>query len=129
DFGMCQVATSLHIVSLTGATGTYANVGVGIAKDSNNFILAVWRSREGVGSLQVKIGGVSNFVTTTSQSWTTSFDLGFSLVANSIIIWQRPNGGTWTKIASADVSGTFNFKTSSLTGWKGVIWFASQTNG
>lgn len=135
DIGMCQAATSIQVVSRTGAvdTNTYENLGVGIAKDSNNFILALWRRREGAhgtASIQVKISGSSNFRgdVALSVAWTPPFELGFSLVANSLTFWQRPAGGAWTKITSYAVAATFNFKTSSLTGWKPVFWLATESS-
>lgn len=126
-------AVSLNFVSSTSIIGnSYENHAVGVAKDSNNFILAVWRKREGTNgyiSVQVKISGSSTFQgdIVLGSAYTTPFQLGLSLVANTLVVWQKPNGGSWTKITSYDVSGTFNFKTSSLTGWKPVFWLATDS--
>src|SRR6478609_681352 len=130
DIGICQVASSVNIVSRTGNAGnTYENVGVGIAKDSNNFILALWRRLDNLASIQVKIGGSANFRADVSATgWTPPFEIGFSMVANSLTMWRRVPGGLWTKITSYDVTSTINFKTSSLTGWKGVFWLATQSS-
>lgn len=127
---MCQFATDLHIVSLTGPFGTYANVGCGYAIDSNNYVIAVWRKVDGLASIQVKIGGTSNFRTSTVISWTPPFDIGLSLVANSLVFWMKPNGGSWTVINTYAIT-EYNFKTTTtaLATWKPVFWLAAQTTG
>ena len=132
DLTMCQFSNVINIASVTSVAGnTYENFGVGVANDSNNFIMAVWRRKEGgngTASIQVKIGGVSNWQgdVALGAAWAPPFDIGLSLVANSLTFWMRPNGGTWTKITSYDVTATFNFKTQSLVGWKGVFWLATD---
>jgi hypothetical protein len=130
DIGMCQIASSLKIVSRSGTdTNAYENVGVGIAKDASNFILAIWRRKDGLASIQVKIGGSSNFRADVSAAgWTLPFEIGFSLVANSCVMWRRVPGGTWTKVTTYDVSATKNFKTSDISGWKGAFWLATESS-
>jgi len=128
DMDMCQFAVSLRVVSLNLVAGNaYENVGVGFVKDSNNFIFAAWIPMDSPShaSIQVKIGGSNSFNAQVTVSWTPPFDIGLSLVANSLVFWQRPNGGSWAVVTTFDVTSLFNFKTSSLTGWKGGFSFAS----
>ena len=132
DLTMCQFSNVINIASVTSVAGnTYENFGVGVAKDANNFIMAVWMRKDGVNgqaSIQVKIGGVSNFrgIIALGAAWVPPFDIGLSLVANSLTFWYKANGGTWTKITSYDVTATFDFKSESLVGWKGVFWLATD---
>ena len=132
DLTMCQFCNTIKVVSVTSNSGnTYENFGIGVAKNSSNFIMAVWRRKEnsyGTISIQVKISGSSNWYgsITLGAAWTPPFEFGLSLVANSLTVWYKPNAGTWTKITSYDVSSLFNFKTSSLTGWKSTMWLATN---
>lgn len=112
-----QFAVKMRIASASSTAGNaYENTGVGVVQDSNNFIFACWRRTESHASIQVKIGGTNNFRGTVSVSWTPPFDLGLSLVANSLVLWQRPNGGQWTVITSWALT-EIDFRTATLSGW------------
>jgi len=130
--GQPQNNVSMHVLSVTSSAGNaYENIGRGWAKDSNNYVMAVWRRRQGTNgtaSIQVKISGTSNFVgsITLSAAWTPPFDIGLGIVGNSVVFYQRPNGGVWTEITSYDITSAFNLKTSSLAGWNAVFWLATD---
>jgi hypothetical protein len=112
-----QFAVKIHVVSAASTAGNaYENTGVGFIKDSNNFLLAVWQRVGNTASIQVKIGGVSNFRGTVSIAWAPPFDLGLSLVSNTLTFWQRPSGGQWTVITSYALV-EIDMRTTDLTTW------------
>jgi len=97
-----QFAVKWRIVSASSTAGnTYENPGVGIIKDANNFMAAVWQRVNGNVLIQVKIGGSNNFRGSVSLALTPPFDIGLSLVSNTLVLWTSADSGvTWTSRTS-----------------------------
>jgi len=101
-----QFSVSTHVFSWSGGVGNaYNNVGVGVIKDANNFILAGWSKVDNHAFVQVKIGGANGFHGNVSFNPTAPFDLGLSLVTSSLVVWYSTDGGlSWTALTSYQLS-------------------------
>jgi len=118
DLVIPQAGCSIDVVSRSGALGAYSNVGVGIVKDANNFIVAGYDAAGGFMWIQEKIGGTKNYRANAARTLTPPYTLGFSLVGNTACAYVDEGGG-WEFVTSYEIStGLINFKTTSLTGWK-----------
>lgn len=108
---------SLDVVSNgTNPTG-YNNIGVGIAKDANNFIYCSLDRRNNTIRIQVKIGGSNTFLGSTAFTMGFPSKIALSLMANSAIAWTE-SGGTWTRRVTQDISSLVDLQSIDLTGWK-----------
>ena len=129
DITFPQIAVSIKIDSITHSgsdTNTAEHAGVGIAKDSSNFIHACWRRKQGTHGafvIQVKIAGTANDRLTVAlgADLTPPFEIGFSMLSSEVAMWHKPNGGVWTLVGSYNANSDKNFKTTSLTGWTAVF--------
>lgn len=111
-------------VTDTSAT-SYDNGGVGLVEDDSNFIFASMDRLANVIRLQIKIGGASSFVGSVAATWGTAFKLGLSLVGNSACVWKDIGSG-WVCVVKADVTATYDFRTSgNLSGWRPGFTLAS----
>ncbi|WP_322021129.1 MULTISPECIES: hypothetical protein [unclassified Burkholderia] len=113
-------------------TSSYDALGIGLCKDTNNYVYAEIDRLGNVARVEIKIAGTSSFLGNSSFTLpSTNFTLGFSLVGNSAGVWFKNNatGGAWQSLATADVSSKYDFRTSgNLTGWKAGLILASGNN-
>lgn len=110
-------------VTTLGAT-SYDNGGVGIAKDSNNFLFASLDRLNSIVRVQIKIGGTNTFLSSTTKTWGYSFKLGLSLVGNSVCVYADTGSG-WTYLVGAALT-QYDFKTvGNLTGWHPAFTLAN----
>lgn len=117
---MPQVFVTADIASFTGGNGAYwANV-VGVIKDGDNYIVANYNAVNGQGSIQVKVGGASNFSTGAAIGLSPPFTLALSIVGNWATLFTY-SAGVWAKVTSYDFSGVLNFKTQNHSLWYGCF--------
>ena len=128
DLSMPQVAVQIDVVSRSGTPSGYDNIGVGIIKDANNFVLAGYDRIANSARIQVKIGGVNTFNAAVSKTWTAPYKIGFSLIANSACMYVDTGAGWEYVTGYAIPTGTINFKTAALTGWKSGFTVATPNN-
>lgn len=113
------VETTINV--LATATG-YDNGGVGIVKNSNNFIFA-GIDRLGTGNtirvrLQIKIGGTNTFLTTVNIPQATSFKLALSMVGTTCATWIDTGAG-WVNCTIENIASYFDPRTTgNLAGWR-----------
>lgn len=127
DIGMPQVMVQIQMVSRSGSPSGFDNIGVGIAKDANNFIWAGYDAVNHEVRIQTKIAGVNNFNAPVTVTYTAPFTLGLSIVANSATVWVDTGLG-WTVATSYTLTPRINMKTANLTGWKGAFTMATPGN-
>lgn len=118
DITLPQLFISIDVVSHPIQSTGFDNIGVGIAKDANNFIWAgIDRTISDI-RIQTKIGGSNSFHAGTTQALTPPYTLALGLVGNQASVWYN-QGSQWIKATTYDVSPQINLKTATLTGWKG----------
>lgn len=123
-----QCFVSIDIVDRSGSPGGYDNIGVGLIKDANNFVIANADRVNNEMRLQVKIGGTSNFYAPVSRLIGPGQKLGMALIGNSATVYVH-DGSTWRYVTGRDVADRINFKTADLTGWKGGFSVATPGGG
>jgi hypothetical protein len=113
-----QLWVEMQIDSGGTSSAGYDNFGVGIVKDSNNFLFASLDRIGKTARIQIKIGGSNTFYASVSAStYTAPYKIALSLVGNSACFW-RHNGSTWSCITKYDVTAKYDFQTiGNLTGW------------
>lgn len=128
DLTIPQVFVQIDIASRSGSPTSYDNIGVGIVKDSNNFVFAGIDRIAGTCRIQLKIGGSNTFNASVTRSLGSApYKLGFSLVGNSACMYFDGGSG-WEYITGYNIpTGTINFKTDSLTDWR--AGFTQATSG
>jgi len=127
SFTMPQVFVSIDVDQTgTGSSG-YDCAGVGIVKDQNNYLLAVFDRVNNVVRLQVKVAGVNTNLGSISYTIPAApYTMGLSLVANSACLWIY-TGGAWVYKTGADVSSYYDFRTTgNLTSFKAGFIVASS---
>lgn len=104
-------------INVTSSGTSYDNGGVGIVKDQNNFLFASIDRLNNIIRIQCKISGTSTFLSSITQTFSTSFGLALSLVGNSACVWLNTGSG-WTYATGASVSSLYDFRTTgALTDW------------
>ena len=125
SLAMPQVFVSADVTVTTPGTTSYDNGGVGLVKDQNNFIFASVDRLAGSIRVQIKIGGTTTFLSSSSRSIPGSFRLGLSLVGTSAETWIDTGSG-WVFAAGADISAYYDTRTvGNLTGWKAGFTLAN----
>ncbi len=128
DLVIPQAGCSIDVVSRSGTLSGYSNIGVGIAKDSNNFVFAGYDAVANIVRVQVKISGSNTFNASVSKVLSPPYKLGFSLVANSVCVYGDTGTG-WEYLTGYSIpTATVNFKTTALTGWKRGFTVATPNN-
>ncbi len=128
DLTMPQAGVQIDVVSRTGTLGAYSNCGVGICKDSDNFVFVGFDDVSNEVRIQVKIGGANTFNAGVTRNLSPPYKLGFGMVGNAICAYADTGSG-WQYVTGYDVpTGTINFKTASLTGWKAAFTVATPNN-
>ena len=95
----------------SGSSG-YDCAGVGLFKDANNFVCAVWDRINNIARIQVKTGGTNyNLGSVSKSGWTAPYKVGFSLVGNSACFWKNDGSG-WYYVTGVDTTSYYNLKTS-----------------
>lgn len=124
DLDMPQWFASVDVVSVSGASGI---VGLGIAKDANNYCVLDWNRGTNTLRWSVKLAGSFAQTATTAATLTPPFRLGYSAVLGSACAWVDRGKG-WELLASAELAGvaSMDFKTLALTGWKACVSHASS---
>lgn len=107
----------------TNPTG-YNNIGVGIAKDGNNFLFCSLDRRNNTIRIQVKVAGVNNFLGSIAHTMAFPSKIGLSIVGNSVIAWTY-SSGTWTRRVTQDITSYINLTTADMTGWKSAFTVAT----
>lgn len=134
DVGMPQVCVMIDVVSHSnngGTPNTYDNIGVGIAKDANNFVFASYDRINANIRVQTKVAGVTNFdANVGSTNLVAPYKLALSIVANSAVVWvdTTNTGASWAKLTSFSLTTRIDLKSVSLTGWKGAFTAATHNN-
>ncbi len=123
-----QCFVSIDIVDRSGSPSGYDNIGVGLIKDANNFVIASADRVNNEVRLQVKVGGTSNFYVPVSRLIGPGQKLGMALIGNSATVYVH-DGSTWRYVTGRDVADRINFKTADLTGWKGGFSVATPGGG
>lgn len=130
-----QFAVKVNIASISSTSGNnYENPGVGYYRDGSNYIIVAWeRKGHSTGDptpragIRVTSATVGNWRNEVSVSWTPPFDLGMSLVSNTVVLWQRPSGGNWTVITSYAVT-EFDMRSETLSNtWKPAMALATDS--
>lgn len=125
DLTMPQSGAQIDVVSRSGSPVGFDNIGVGVAKDGNNFVFASVDRIGGTVRIQVKIAGSSTFNAQVTRSLSVPYKLGFSLVGQSACAYVDVGNG-WEFVTGYSIpTSTFNFKTGSLTGWKAAFTVAT----
>lgn len=128
DLTMPQVFVQIDVVTRSGSPTGYDNIGVGIVKDSNNFVFAAVDRIAGTCRIQLKIGGANTFNSSVSRALGSGpYKLGFSLIANSACMYVDAGSGWEYVTGYAIPTGTINFKSTSLTDWR--AGFTQATSG
>jgi hypothetical protein len=107
----------------TNPTG-YNNIGVGIAKDGNNFLFCSLDRRNNTIRVQVKIAGSNTFLGSISHTMAIPSKIGLSIVGNSVIAWTH-SAGVWTRRVTQDISSYIDLTTADMTGWKSAFTVAT----
>ena len=123
-----QVFVSIDIVTRSGSPSGYDNIGVGLIKDSNNFVLASVDRLAAEVRLQIKIGGTKNFYVGVSRAIGPGQKLGFALVGNVATIYVH-DGASWRYVTGRDISDRIAFKTAGMAGWRGGFVVATPGGG
>lgn len=127
DISVPQVWVQIDIAARSANTGAYNNFGVGIAKDSNNFIFASVDTIANNIRIQVKNAGTNTFTANTSFTFPIPCTLAFSIVGNSVCVWVDSGSGFVLK-CSTDISGLIDFKAVDYTGWKTAFTLATSNS-
>ncbi len=131
-YSIPQMFVAIDVIAhpIANETG-YANVGVGIAKDGNNFLFCVYQFSGNQVGIEVKIAGSVTFVTNVTYSTSLPFSLGMSLINNSVVGWIKPGGSssssTWQQITGTTaINSYYNFSTvGNLSGWGAAFTYAT----
>jgi hypothetical protein len=127
DIGVPQCCMIITAVSQTNDGGTpnsFDDVQVGICKDVNNFIWARYDNFAKILKVRTGVAGVVVNHNLVSFTATFPFKLALTIVANRATIWTNTGTG-WIAQTNYDFTSDINFKTTSMTGWKGA--FAVET--
>lgn len=126
ELPICWV--ELDVISRTSFGSGYNNVGVGIAKDANNFIYASFDQSANVRRVQVKIAGSNAFYGSGSYTFPSSCRIALSLVLNSATVWVNTGTG-WNALTSFQIAtSVVNMATLDLTGWKPSFTMAASAS-
>ena len=126
SFSMPQLMVVNHIDSVSaGATG-FNDTGVGIIKDVNNYLFAIYDQVNKVALVSIRVAGTLTLLGQTSVTLTAPFRLGMSLVNDSVTIWADTGSGfapinltgTGASGGSVNVSSYYDFAVAgNLTGY------------
>jgi len=119
---MPQVFVSADITQAGAQGGTFG--GVGIVKDSNNFILAVYSN----SSTYIRVNDAGSITDNSSFSVTLTSPgkIGLSIVGNSACVWfDRGNG--WECGSIYNFSSLINLKAEDFATWYGCFYLASSS--
>lgn len=129
DVAIPQVCSQITFVSQTNDGGTptsFDGVSVGICKDTSNFLWAHYDRIAAAVNVRMAVAGtITNNSQVSVTTFTFPFKLALSIVANRATVWVN-QGSSWQALTNYDFSAKINFKTASMTGWKGA--FAVETN-
>lgn len=120
SFDFPRIFVSYQVIDHPVSSSSYDNIGVGLVKDENNYIVASINSVSMNTRIQLRISGLNYFLSgSSSYSWTSfPFEIGLSLIANKASFWFK-NGGVWEPLLTADVSSYYDFTAiGNLTGWR-----------
>lgn len=118
----------INVVSRTSLGSGYNNVGVGMAKDANNFIFASFDQRANLRRVQVKIAGSNVFYASAAYTFPASVKIALSLVMNSASVWIDSGSGWQCLVTHQIPTATVNMKTLDLTGWKAAFTVAASAS-
>jgi len=118
DIEIPVVWAEVNVISRTSLGSGYNNTGVGIAKDSNNFIYASFDQMANQRRVQVKIAGTNVFYSSASYTFPASAKIAMSLVMNSVSVWVDSGSGWSCLVTHAVPTATVNMGTLDFTGWK-----------
>ena len=107
--------TTIQSATYTGSTPSYADYAVGFGSTIavsglGVTIKAIWRAQNGGSSqtahFQIITGGTSSDqLGSVNVTWTPPFNIGLSLVANSVGLWYQAVGAsTWTLITKYSIT-------------------------
>lgn len=116
-----QFAVSVTVNSMTPTGSPIWDSGGPIAaKDGANYIVGYYDRAGGLLAFAIQVGGVvhSNLASQ-SITLTAPFSLMMTLVSNSLVLWYKPNNGTWTKGPVYDASTYIDMRAQDLTVWRG----------
>ncbi len=115
-----QFWAEVEVTSDGGSTG-FENAGVGIFKDTDNYMFLSMDSNISEFRLQIKIAGSQTFHAQQTVSPPLSYKLGIALVGNSVTMYIDTGSG-WVYTSSYDVTSKYDFRTNgNLTGWNPAI--------
>jgi hypothetical protein len=114
-------------LAVSGTATSYSNAGVGIAKDGNNYVMAVARKTSNQVLIEARIGGGSaQFLGVVSRTIPSSFKLGLAMVGNSATVWMDSGSG-WEYVTGASLSSLYDFQTvGNMAGWMPSTFAASR---
>lgn len=115
-------------VTLTGTAAGYSNGGVGIAKDANNFVMAVAQQTQNAVRVEARFGGGStSFLANVTKTVPSSFKIALAMVVDSFTVYMDTGSG-WQYVTGTGIStGTYDFRTTgNLTGWNPATFSASK---
>ncbi len=115
-----QMWAQIDISSVSGTPTTGDVISVGLFKDASNFVCASVDRVANTAKVEIRISGSLTSSGSVARTSTAPFKLGFGMVGNSITVWAWDTTNLkWLYLTGADVSATYNFKTTgNLTGWK-----------
>lgn len=118
----------IDVVSRSSLGSGYNNVGVGIAKDANNFIYASFDQRANQRRVQVKIAGANTFYVSASYTFPASAKIALSLIMNSASVWVDSGSG-WSCLVTHQIpTAKVDLKSLDLTGWKASFTVAASAS-
>ena len=116
----------INVVSRTTLGSGYNNVGVGMAKDANNFIFASFDQRANIRRVQVKIAGSNVFYASAAYTFPASAKIALSLVMNSASVWVDSGTGWQCLVTHQIPTSQVNLKALDLTGWRASFTVAAS---
>lgn len=123
-----QCFVCVDIVDQSGSPSGYDNIGVGLIKDANNFVIASADRLNNEVRLQIKIGGTSNFYVPVSRMIGAGQKLGMALVGTFATVYVH-DGSNWLYVTGRDVGDRIDLKTADLSGWRGGFCVATPGGG
>ncbi len=117
SFSMPQLMV-VNNVNLTSSTASgFNDTGVGIVKDANNYLFAIYDALNKVVLFSIKINGSKALLSTTSHTLPSSFRLGLSLVMNRGTMWVDTGSG-FTALITTGLASKYDFSVvGNLSGW------------
>ena len=107
-------SVGIGALTTTGAPTYDVSVGVGIGDGANDYVAAVWDSTTGYIRLDISVAGSqSTAVIETGSTLTTPFNLGFTVVGNTVCTWAQQNASSpWVFYNAYDLSHKYDRRTN-----------------